>query len=202
MRRRDKRARSMSKSSTSQSRRKARAQSRSWSRAALLRLDPRKKTDRCARRQRPNHWTAAASLHPLPLRANFGLPSRREIGYAQRMNSREALVALNMVSHVGPVRLRQLLEKFGDPVSVLSAKKSALLSVNGINEVTAEAIASWESKIDLAGELKRIADFGCQILTLEDENYPELLRQIYDPPIVLYVKGTLAPRDKNGVAMV
>ena len=118
------------------------------------------------------------------------------------MTAREALVALNMVSHVGPVRLRQLLQKFGDPASVLSAKKSALLSVDGINEVTADAIATWESTVDLSGELKRISDFGCHVIIPEDENYPELLRQIYDPPIVLYVKGTLSPRDKNGVALV
>src|SRR5688572_4535514 len=118
------------------------------------------------------------------------------------MTAREALIALNMVSHVGPVRLRQLLQKFGDPAAVLSARKSALLSVDGINEVTADAIATWESNVDLTGELKRISDFGCQVIIPEDEVYPELLRQIYDPPIVLYVKGTLSARDKNGVALV
>lgn len=118
------------------------------------------------------------------------------------MNSREALVALNMVPHVGPVRLRQLLERFPDPVAILNARKESLMAVNGISDVTAEAIASWESALDLPGELKRIQDFGCQIVTQEDENYPELLRQIYDPPIVLYIKGTLAPRDKNSVALV
>jgi DNA processing protein len=134
--------------------------------------------------------------------ASFGLRSPTEIRYAGRMNAREALVALNMISHVGPVRLRQLLQTFGDPVAVLTAKKSALLAVHGINEVTAEAIASWESTIDLSGELKRISDFGCQIVISEDENYPEMLKQIYDPPIVLYVKGMLSPRDKNSVALV
>ncbi len=56
--------------------------------------------------------------------------------------------------------------------------------------------------IDLNGELKRITDFGCRILTQADEDYPELLRQIYDPPIVLYVSGQLTSKDKNAVAMV
>jgi DNA processing protein len=56
--------------------------------------------------------------------------------------------------------------------------------------------------IDLAGELKRIADFGCRVLISTDEHYPELLRQIYDPPIVLYVKGELTVKDKNAVAIV
>jgi DNA processing protein len=118
------------------------------------------------------------------------------------MNSREALVALNMVPHIGPVRLRQLLEIFQSPEQILSAPKTKLMRVEGIGEEVAEAVATWEKTVDLAGELHRIKDFGCQIVTQQDENYPELLRQIYDPPIVLYVKGTLTSRDKNSVAMV
>lgn len=118
------------------------------------------------------------------------------------MDSREALVALNMIEHVGPVRVRQLLEHFGDAPAILSASRQRLLQVRGIGEETADAIASWEKTIDLGGELKRIAEFGCHVLIQSDEEYPELLRQIYDPPIVLYVKGRLTARDKNGVAMV
>lgn len=118
------------------------------------------------------------------------------------MNAREALVALNMVPHLGPVRFRQLLGHFGDPVQILAASKSQLARVEGISQTTAESITTWESAIDLAGELKRIEEFGCAIVTQDDENYPSLLREIYDPPILLYVKGTLTPRDKNSVAIV
>jgi len=118
------------------------------------------------------------------------------------MDSREALVALNMIEHVGPVRVRQLLEHFGDAPAILQASKAQLLRVHGIGEETAVAISGWETGIDLAGELKRISDFGCHVLIQSDENYPELLRQIYDPPIVLYVKGALTSRDKNAVAVV
>jgi DNA processing protein len=118
------------------------------------------------------------------------------------MDSKEAFVALNMIDHVGPVRVRQLLEQFGDAPSVLRASKQRLLAVRGIGADTAESIASWEKTIDLAGELKRAAEFGCTILTQDDEDYPPLLREIYDPPIVLYVKGTLTSRDRNAVAIV
>jgi len=118
------------------------------------------------------------------------------------MTSREALVALNMIEHVGPVRLRQLLEHFGDATAILRASRNELLAVRGIGPEVAETIASWEKNIDLAGELKRIEEFGCSVVTQEDEIYPELLRQIYDPPILLYVKGELRNSDKNGVAMV
>ena len=118
------------------------------------------------------------------------------------MDFREALVALNLIDGVGPIRVRQLLEQFGDPPAILRASREQLLRVQGIGADTAEAIASWEKTVDLAAELKRIADFGCRIVTQADAEYPELLRQIYDPPIVLYVKGQLQPRDKNAVAMV
>jgi DNA processing protein len=56
--------------------------------------------------------------------------------------------------------------------------------------------------VDLAGELKRIADYGCRIVTQADAEYPAPLREIYDPPVVLYVKGALVGRDKNAVAIV
>src|SRR2546429_464459 len=118
------------------------------------------------------------------------------------MDSKEALVALNMIEHVGPVRVRQLLEHFGDAPSILHASKLRLLQVHGIGEETAEAIVKWEKTVDLNGELKRIQEFGCHILTQADEAYPELLRQIYDPPIALYVKGRLSAKDKNALAMV
>src|SRR5438876_2754079 len=118
------------------------------------------------------------------------------------MDSREALVALNLVEHVGPIRVRQLLEHFGDAPSILGASKQQLLQARNIGEETAEAIASWEKNVDLAAELKRVAEFGCRIVTQADPEYPELLRQIYDPPVVLYVKGELLPKDKNAVAMV
>lgn len=118
------------------------------------------------------------------------------------MESREALVALNMIDGVGPVRTRQLLEHFGEAPAILGASRSRLMQVRGIGEETAEAIAGWEKHVDLAAELQRIADYGCRVVTQADPEYPELLREIYDPPVVLYVKGQLLPRDKNSIALV
>jgi DNA processing protein len=118
------------------------------------------------------------------------------------MDHRAACVALNMIEHVGPVRVRQLLQHFGDTPAILKASKRELMHVQGIGEDTAEAIAHWEQTIDLLAELKRISDFGCHIVVQNDPEYPELLKQIYDPPIVLYVKGELRPADKNSVALV
>ena len=118
------------------------------------------------------------------------------------MDSREAFVALNMIEHVGPVRVRQLLEHFGEAPAILGASKSQLLQARGIGEEVAESISKWEKTVDLTGELKRIQDYGCNVVTQDDQNYPELLKQIYDPPIVLYVKGELMTKDKNSSVLV
>lgn len=118
------------------------------------------------------------------------------------MQEREAFVALNMIEHVGPVRVRQLLAQFGTAMAILRASKTALQRVPGIGEDTAEAIVSWEGKVDLAGELKRCDDYGCRVIIQSDDDYPDVLREIYDPPIVLYVKGSLLPKDRNAIAMV
>ena len=118
------------------------------------------------------------------------------------MDTREALIALNLIEGVRPVRARSLLEHFGEAPKILSASQSELMRVRNIGEDTAEKIASWEKSVDLSGELKRIADFGCHVLVSFDENYPASLREIYDPPLVLYVKGELTAKDKNAIAMV
>ena len=118
------------------------------------------------------------------------------------MDSREAFIALNMIRDVGPVRVRQLLGHFGDAVDILSAGRSQLEKVQGIGPEIASAIAGWEKTTDLKGELERIEKFGCKIVIQSDDNYPELLKQIYDPPTVLYVKGDLLEKDKNCVAIV
>lgn len=118
------------------------------------------------------------------------------------MDSREAFIALNMIEGIGPVRVRQLLEHFGEAPTILSASRSQLEQLHGIGPEIANAIANWQKTVDLAGELKRIEQFGCKIVIQSDENYPGLVKQIYDPPIVLYVKGNLLPKDKNSIAVV
>ncbi len=118
------------------------------------------------------------------------------------MNPREALVALNLIKDVGPITVRHLMDHFGSAPAILRAPVRELLRVNRVGPETAETIVRWEQTIDLAGELKRICDFDCRIITNEDDEYPPLLREIYDPPVILYVRGELTERDHHAVAIV
>ena len=118
------------------------------------------------------------------------------------MTKNEAFIVLNMLDGIGPARLRKLLERFGDASAILKANKRDLLAVNGVGEELADSIVNWEKIVDLTGELKRIEEFKCRVICLDDEDYPALLKQIYDPPILLYVKGDILPKDKNAIAVV
>ena len=118
------------------------------------------------------------------------------------MTRKEAFIALNMVPHLGPVPLRRLLDIFDSPERVLSAKRNELQRIDGLNQALIDSLASWESVVDLQQELARISNFGASVLTLEDPDYPTLLREIHDPPTVLYVWGKLEPRDHHAVGVV
>jgi DNA processing protein len=118
------------------------------------------------------------------------------------MNSTEASIALNMVPGVGPVRLRRLLEVFETPEQVLLARGGQLQAVDGIGTEVAEAISHWQEKVDLPAELARIREFGARVITTESAEYPRMLREISNPPIVLYVWGELTERDNHAIGVV
>lgn len=118
------------------------------------------------------------------------------------MTGTEACIALNMVPKMGPVRMRKLLEVFETPERILSATVSRLRSVDGIGNDIATTISKWEEHVDLPAELRRIEEFGAHVLTQESPDYPRLLREIHNPPIVLYVWGELTDRDNHAVGVV
>ena len=119
-----------------------------------------------------------------------------------RMTDAEALVALNMLPKIGPVRVRRLVEHFGSPASIFQVSADALRKVEGIGPDTAKMLRSWEEVVDLKAELARAREMGISIVTQAEELYPALLREIHDPPLLLYVRGNLLPRDRMAVGVV
>ncbi len=118
------------------------------------------------------------------------------------MDKREALLILNLIPQVGPVRVRKLLERFESPELILSAPVRHLKEVSGIGTEVAQNISDWEKHVDRDAELRAVEKAGAQLLIEDDEDYPGNLREIYDPPLVLYVRGKLLPRDNKGIAVV
>ncbi|MBN2020403.1 MAG: DNA-processing protein DprA [Sedimentisphaerales bacterium] len=103
---------------------------------------------------------------------------------------------------VGAVTFGKLLNYFGSPERALGAPVSELMKIEGVGQRTAERIASSRDKMKVEAEIELAGKLGVLIINLRDPRYPVLLKQIYDPPAVLYVKGTLAESDALGIAIV
>ncbi|MBI5145408.1 MAG: DNA-protecting protein DprA, partial [Candidatus Omnitrophica bacterium] len=102
---------------------------------------------------------------------------------------------------IGSIRLNKLLEYFGSPENILKAPCEKLMAVSGIGQEIANQIHSLKEE-DIAKELSLAEKQGLRIMTCEDKDYPENLKNIPDPPIVLYIKGELKAEDKLSIAIV
>ncbi len=114
----------------------------------------------------------------------------------------EHWLALNMIPGVGASRGQKLLQHFGSPEAILEADLKELQHVSGIGEYTAKQIVNFRHKLDIEKEISRIEKQKVSVVTLSDGEYPSNLRSIFDPPILLYVKGKLLPEDRIAIAMV
>ncbi|MBX7055936.1 MAG: DNA-processing protein DprA [Pyrinomonadaceae bacterium] len=97
-------------------------------------------------------------------------------------------IALNMTPGIGPRSATLLIERFGSPESVFHATRAELESLR-LKPESIESILKHEFHDRAVVELDRVKSLGGDVLILDDGSYPGLLREIPDPPIVLYVKG-------------
>jgi DNA processing protein len=112
------------------------------------------------------------------------------------------LIRLTMTNGVGPHILRALLERFESPTRVLAASRAALRDVPGIGPKLAGNIADASKHVDAQAELDLCRQHGVRLLAQTDAQYPPLLKDIPDPPSLLYVKGVIEPRDQLAIAIV
>ncbi len=118
------------------------------------------------------------------------------------MEIKEYLIALNMIGNLGVKKLRRLLDEFLEPEKIFKAPLSRLMRIPGIGESTAEGIKNILNSREFKQELKVIEKEKIDIKTILDEDYPVNLKNIYDPPIVLYIKGKILLKDAIAVALV
>lgn len=119
------------------------------------------------------------------------------------MHDIRSLLILFAVPRIGPLKIRALVAQFGSPAAVLSSSAKELIRVQGIDRKLASHIVHRDGTERFADDqLRRINRFGGRIITLWDNEYPELLRRIYDPPPLLFVAGTLDAADHRSLAIV
>ena len=110
-------------------------------------------------------------------------------------------LAFNLVQGIGPVKIRALIEQFGGLEAAWQAGTPALQQ-SGLDKRALQNLLEARGSLDLDREAAKLEQAGVQALTWDDAGYPARLREIADPPPLLYVRGALLPEDDFAVAMV
>lgn len=114
----------------------------------------------------------------------------------------EKYLRLHLCQDVGPIRFTNLLREIGSIDQVLGASHTRLMGVSRVGPKVAENIVRGRDKNDVQSELELAARHGVRILCLDDDDYPALLRQIDDPPVCLYVRGSVQRQDALALGIV
>lgn len=99
-------------------------------------------------------------------------------------------VALTLVPELGAIRARQLVDHFGSAAAVFKAKKKEIAAIDGIGENCARSIKEWNAFDEAETEIRFTEQHNIQTFFLTDPAYPQRLLHCYDPPTLLYYKGT------------
>ncbi len=110
-------------------------------------------------------------------------------------------LALLMLPGLGTVRSLRLLESFGGPQAIFRASASELEGA-GLAPALARSIASGCSFDEAVDQQEKLRELGAQVITLHDARYPRRLRDIFDPPIVLFARGCVDLLGSYGIAIV
>jgi DNA processing protein len=118
------------------------------------------------------------------------------------LESKFSWLALKMIPYLGNITYKRLIEKFGNPENVFKANLNDLIMVEGLSKKTAYKIINraWEGNPEK--ELTLIKKNNFSLITMSDKSYPNDLREIHDPPPLLYMKGNELPLDKTMIAVI
>lgn len=112
------------------------------------------------------------------------------------------LTALSSIPDLGPVTIRKLIAHFGSPEAVFNASLKELRGVDKVGSKRAEAIKGFSGLEELQRRISELGEKGIRLVTFYSEDYPELLKEISDAPLALYVKGEITKDDRFAMAIV
>ncbi len=110
-------------------------------------------------------------------------------------------VGFNIIPGIGRVKITQLENHFAGLEDAWKAAP-ADLKQSGMDSSSTRAINLWRPKISLEAEMEKLDRYGVKVLTYHDTGYPSRLKEIYDYPPLLYIRGSLLPDDEWCLAIV
>jgi DNA processing protein len=119
----------------------------------------------------------------------------------QNQRNLNAVAGLGSYARLGTHYARRVIEFFGSVQALFRASLTELEAA-GLRAVSAQSLGTGRSMELAQDELGKAADAGARIVALDDPGYPAQLKQIYDPPLILYVRGNEAVISQPGIALV
>jgi len=111
-------------------------------------------------------------------------------------------LALSLTPGLGSILIKRLLDRFKTPEAVFHAPMKELLKIEGLGEKVAGEIRKGPFEKAVKKELSLLKELGGTIVTIKDDAYPKRLKDIYDPPPLLYMRGKLKEEDELAVSIV
>jgi DNA processing protein len=114
----------------------------------------------------------------------------------------ESILRLYAIYGLGPARIRNLLAAFGSPEAVLQAPVQKLIRVPGIEQQTALSIREKADEKRINAQFEYMQSHKVKILTCWDEPFPQSLKRIYDPPLLLFYRGDIQVLNTKAIGIV
>ena len=109
---------------------------------------------------------------------------------------------LSLIEGLGSRRKQILLKMYQTPEKIYQLKKADILKLKGFHETLADRIVNKENKQCIDKQIENMEKEKVKIITIEDEEYPSLLKNIYDYPITLYIKGNPQIVNKSSIGII
>lgn len=118
------------------------------------------------------------------------------------LKNKKYWIWFSLIKNLGARRKLKLLKIYKDPEIIYNLKKNELLKIEGIGEKIVQNILDGNIKRNINKHIAYMEKNDIDFISITEEKYPEILKEIYDPPISLYIKGNTEILNSNSIAIV
>ena len=120
----------------------------------------------------------------------------------EKLENKRYWIWLSLIKNLGSKRKLKLLELYKNPEGIYKLTKEELININGIGEAIANDIIISKNEKILNYHIKYMKENNIKIININEREYPQALKEIYDPPISLYVKGNIEKLNNKNIGIV
>lgn len=120
----------------------------------------------------------------------------------KNLENKKYWIWLSLIEGLGSIKKQKLISKYGTPQKIYNLNKEELLNVPGVGEKLVENILESKIRNSIENHIKYMEKNNIDIISIDDADYPQILKEIYDYPISLYVKGNIKILNDEAVAIV